>query len=86
MTAPQIGTWQRVTSGPQRGATGVVDNIRDFPTGTFYRLVDPITKVVVGRFKDEQLESTAAPAYQSQVTPETRQRAFDLLTGGKVKA
>jgi len=79
MSQPTIGTWYRVTQGPQRGATGVVDHERTFPTGTFWRLVNPDTKTVVGRFRAESLEPTTAPVYASKVTPAVRQQAMDML-------
>lgn len=82
MTAPTIGTWYAVKSGPQRGAEGVVDFVRDFPAGTFYRLTNPITKVVVGRFRAEQLVEVNAPVYESQVSDDVRRQAMDLLTKG----
>jgi hypothetical protein len=82
MTEPTIGTWQRVTTGPQRGQSGVVDFIRDFPTGRYYRITNPETKQVIGRFRAEQLEPTSAPQHESKVPAEARQRAFDLLTKG----
>jgi hypothetical protein len=81
MEKPTIGTWQRVTSGPQKGATGVFDLERTFPTGTVYRLVDPVTKVVVGRFRIEQLEPTSAPQHEPLVTGAPRQAALEMLTG-----
>jgi hypothetical protein len=77
---PEPGQWFRVISGPQRNATGVFDLERTFPTGTVYRLVDPVTKVVVGRFRAEQLEPTSAPQHEPIVTGAPRQAALDMLT------
>jgi hypothetical protein len=76
---PTIGSWQRVTQGPQRGQAGVVDHERAFPTGTYYRLVEPTEKRVIGRFRADQLEATTAPVYVSKVSAETRQAALDLM-------
>jgi hypothetical protein len=79
---PEIGTWWKVKAGPQRDQSGVVDLYRDFPTGRYYRLTNPITKQVVGRFRAEQIVPTTAPVYESRVTPEVRQQAMNLLTKG----
>jgi hypothetical protein len=76
---PEPGQWFRVTSGPQRNATGVFDLERTFPTGTFFRLVDPVTKIVVGRFRAEQLEPISAPQHKPLVTGAPRQAALDML-------
>lgn len=76
---PRIGGWFRVTTGPQRGASGVVDHERAFPTGTYYRLVDPSEKRIIGRFRAEQLEPTTAPEYVSKVDAAVQQRAMELL-------
>jgi hypothetical protein len=76
---PEIGKWYAVRTGPQKGQSGVFDIERTFPTGTVYRLVDPVTKVVVGRFRIEQLEPTSAPQHVSKVEPAVQQRALDLL-------
>lgn len=79
---PTIGTWWQVKAGPQRGQSGVVDFIRDFPTGRYYRITNPITKQIVGRFRAEQLVPATAPEYVSQVEPAVQQRAMDLLMKG----
>jgi hypothetical protein len=76
---PEIGRWYRITSGPQRGQSGVFDIERTFPTGTVYRLVDPVTKVVVGRFRAEQLEPTSAPQHEPKVVGAPRQAALDMM-------
>jgi hypothetical protein len=86
MKEPTKGHWYRVTQGHQRGAEGVCDLICGYTVGTRYRISN--RDGVVGRFAAEQLQEIPNPqaAYVSQVSQETRQRAFDLLTGGKVKA
>jgi hypothetical protein len=83
---PTIGKWYRITSGHQKGSEGVCDLIVGYAVGTRYRISN--RDGVVGRFAAEQLTPTRNPNadYESQVSQETRQRAFDLLTGGKVKA
>ena len=82
----ELGKWFKVTSGPHRGRSGVVDLIEERPNGTFYRVTNP--SMIVGRFQAEQLEPIASPLgdYRSQIEPEVYQRALDMLTGGRVKA
>lgn len=80
-TEIEIGRWYRVRSGPQKGATGVHDLTRDYPTGRVYRLVNPDTKHVVGVFLAEDIVPCNAPEYVSPHTPEQRQVGIDLLMG-----
>ena len=79
---PELGTWQRVTSGPHRGRTGVVDLIKTEGAGTRYRLSHPHLKEPVGRFPAEMLEPIAAPVYESKVDAQTTQKALGLLMKG----
>jgi hypothetical protein len=83
---PQIGQWWQVKAGPQRGQSGVVDHVRDFPTGRYFRLVHPHTKAIVGRFRAEQLVPATAPEYVSRVDAQPTQRAMDLIMAPRREA
>jgi hypothetical protein len=75
---PELGKWYRIVSGPHRGRSGVCDLIQDYPSGRRYRITN--REMIVGRFAADQLAKSTHDVYASQISPETYQRALDLLT------
>ena len=76
---PELGTWMRITRGPHRNKTGVIDLISEFPLGTFFRVTNPHDKLCHGRFPADQLEPIEAPSYESKIDAQTMQTMMDLL-------
>ena len=78
--------WVRIVSGAlhrrDEVREGVADAERMYPSGRCLRVINPDTKQNWGWINENDLRLSAKPVYESQIAPEVRQAAMNLLTKG----